>query len=57
MRVLTHVVPRRLGAGDPSDVLYLRLADDDHWMSFKDFASGSDLDSALALLEHLAEAE
>jgi hypothetical protein len=44
-------------AGDPSDVLYLQLADGEHWMSFKDFASGGDLDSALALLEHLAESE
>eukprot|EP00192_Tetraselmis_astigmatica_P000021 CAMPEP_0117677150 /NCGR_PEP_ID=MMETSP0804-20121206/16590_1 /TAXON_ID=1074897 /ORGANISM="Tetraselmis astigmatica, Strain CCMP880" /LENGTH=342 /DNA_ID=CAMNT_0005486411 /DNA_START=125 /DNA_END=1153 /DNA_ORIENTATION=+ len=43
--------------GDPSDVLYLQLGTDEKWMSFKDFASGSDLDSALALLEHLTTDE
>lgn len=41
-------------AGDLSDILKLALSDG-RWLSFKDFDSGGDLDSALALVEHLME--
>ncbi|GIL75055.1 hypothetical protein Vretimale_7747 [Volvox reticuliferus] len=40
--------------GDLSDVLKLELSNG-HWLAFKDFDSGSALDSALALVEHLTE--
>ncbi|GFR49492.1 hypothetical protein Agub_g11431 [Astrephomene gubernaculifera] len=41
--------------GDLSDVLKLEQVSG-QWLAFKDFESGSALDSALALVEHLAEA-
>ncbi|GIL53166.1 hypothetical protein Vafri_8847 [Volvox africanus] len=40
--------------GDLSDVLKLELSNG-QWLAFKDFDSGSALDSALALVEHLTE--
>ncbi|GIL83474.1 hypothetical protein Vretimale_11171 [Volvox reticuliferus] len=40
--------------GDLSDVLKLELSNEE-WLTFKDFDSGSALDSALALVEHLTE--
>ncbi|EFJ45228.1 hypothetical protein VOLCADRAFT_106042 [Volvox carteri f. nagariensis] len=40
--------------GDLSDVLKLDLSNG-QWLSFKDFDSGSALDSALALVEHLTD--
>ncbi|GLC33731.1 hypothetical protein PLESTB_000109800 [Pleodorina starrii] len=40
--------------GDLSDVLKLELSNG-QWLAFKDFDSGSALDSALALVEHLME--
>ncbi|MEW5297895.1 MAG: hypothetical protein WDW36_001073 [Sanguina aurantia] len=45
---------RPLRKGDLSDILKLALSDG-RWLSFKDFDSGGDLDSALALVEHLME--
>ncbi|KAG2483319.1 hypothetical protein HYH03_017820 [Edaphochlamys debaryana] len=40
--------------GDLSDILKLELSNGT-WLAFKDFDSGSALDSALALVEHLVE--
>ncbi len=41
-------------AGDLSDLLKMELGNG-QWLAFKDFDSGSALDSALALVEHLME--
>ncbi|KXZ42738.1 hypothetical protein GPECTOR_121g438 [Gonium pectorale] len=41
--------------GDLSDLLKMELSSG-QWLAFKDFDSGSALDSALALVEHLTEA-
>ncbi len=50
----TDPYPPRVG--DLSDILKLELSNG-QWLAFKDFESGSALDSALALVEHLTEQE
>ena len=46
--------PTRTPSGDLSDLLKMEL-NNGTWLAFKDFDSGSALDSALALVEHLIE--
>lgn len=52
--VFNHVRSCSPFAGDLSDVLKLEFSNG-QWLAFKDFDSGSALDSALALVEHLME--
>uniref|UniRef100_A0A061QPF5 GRAM domain-containing protein n=1 Tax=Tetraselmis sp. GSL018 TaxID=582737 RepID=A0A061QPF5_9CHLO len=47
--------PSRKGA--QSDILHLKIEGEQKWLLFKDFGNAGDLDSALALLEHLTSEE